>query len=230
MRESIPYSEEPKQCLIRKLANSPFVELTDGVEFDVKMQYPILLLENAEKQCFVRKEVKERLLEAQSKLPGGILIRIWDAWRPFALQEELYDKYSRKLIEQFCLEKYGEEERKRYIRQYISEPHKDEIMVPVHTTGGAVDVTLVREDGTELNMGTSFDSFSEKAHTYYYEKGEEKEIQKNRRMLYHAMCSSGFTNLPSEWWHYDYGDRFWAYYSGNAVMYEGVFTKERIYF
>ena len=43
-----------------------------------------------------------------------------------------------------------------------------------------------------------------------------------------VMTKAGFTNLPSEWWHYDYGDRFWAYYNKCSAIYEGVFTKEEI--
>lgn len=36
------------------------------------------------------------------------------------------------------------------------------------------------------------------------------------------MIKAGFTNLPSEWWHYDYGDAFWSYYTKNAVKYQGI--------
>ena len=31
------------------------------------------------------------------------------------------------------------------------------------------------------------------------------------------MHEADFTNLPSEWWHYDFGDQLWAHYSGNGV-------------
>jgi D-alanyl-D-alanine dipeptidase len=36
------------------------------------------------------------------------------------------------------------------------------------------------------------------------------------------MISAGFTNLPSEWWHYDYGTKFWAYFTGNKALYKGI--------
>lgn len=36
------------------------------------------------------------------------------------------------------------------------------------------------------------------------------------------MCNAGFTNLPSEWWHYDYGTRFWGFFTGNQALYEGI--------
>ena len=73
-------------------------------------------------------------------------------------------------------------------------------------------------------MGTGFDAFSKKTNTVYYE-GINNEIRNNRRLLYYTMIKAGFTNLPSEWWHYDYGDRFWAYYTKKPAIYRGVFLR-----
>ena len=28
------------------------------------------------------------------------------------------------------------------------------------------------------------------------------------------MLDAGFSNLPSEWWHYDFGDQLWAWHTG----------------
>jgi D-alanyl-D-alanine dipeptidase len=36
------------------------------------------------------------------------------------------------------------------------------------------------------------------------------------------MIQAGFTNLPSEWWHYDYGTKFWGYFTGNDALYKGI--------
>ena len=41
-------------------------------------------------------------------------------------------------------------------------------------------------------------------------------------MLYNVMLQSGFTNLPSEWWHYDYGTKFWGYYKKKDALYKGI--------
>ena len=40
----------------------------------------------------------------------------------------------------------------------------------------------------------------------------QRQILDNRRLLYSVMHEAGFTNLPSEWWHYDAGDQLWAHY------------------
>ena len=41
-------------------------------------------------------------------------------------------------------------------------------------------------------------------------------------MLYNVMTAAGFTNLPSEWWHYDYGDNMWAQLTGGKPFYAGI--------
>jgi D-alanyl-D-alanine dipeptidase len=38
------------------------------------------------------------------------------------------------------------------------------------------------------------------------------------------MLEAGFTNLPSEWWHYEYGDMNWAHARGQKAIYQGIFT------
>ena len=45
---------------------------------------------------------------------------------------------------------------------------------------------------------------------------------KVKTYLYNAMIKAGFTNLPSEVWHYDYGNRAWAYYNKKPAIYKGI--------
>jgi hypothetical protein len=61
-------------------------------------------------------------------------------------------------------------------------------------------------------------------------RGESADLlaKKNRRLLYHAMKKAGFTNYPSEWWHYDYGDTFWGALTGLPVKYPSVYTEDEI--
>lgn len=53
-----------------------------------------------------------------------------------------------------------------------------------------------------------------------------KRFVKNRRILYNVTIAAGFTNLPSEWWHYDYGDKFWAYFKRCKAKYKGIIDIE----
>ena len=72
MEYSIPAIEQPERCEKRNFISSPFVELIDGNEISVKMQYPLLGMKNAEKKCLLRKEVRDLLLLAQKQLPTAL--------------------------------------------------------------------------------------------------------------------------------------------------------------
>lgn len=226
--EAIPDVNDPERYTEASFSDSPFVEITSNEMFEVSMQYPVLGMDYAEEHCLVRREVYDRLVEAVGYLPEGYRLKIWDAWRPFALQDELYVKYSREIVSFFHLEECTEEERNAFILKFVSKPVADRLVPPVHTTGGAVDVTLVNAKGEEPEMGTGFDAFTDMTDTAHFEHEENERIRDNRRLLYHAMIKAGFTNLPSEWWHYDYGDRFWGFYKKQPARYRGVFTREEM--
>lgn len=239
MRE-IPEISEPQiykntdfQADLSGTADFRFVEIKETELIKTAMQYPVMGMQHSEQGCFVRKKVYEMLLLAAGMLPSGCQLKILDAWRPFALQQELYTTYSERIVKEFGLESSNEEEKRIAIRKFVSEPVKDRDIPPVHTTGGAVDLTIIGRDGKELEMGTGFDAFTEKTYTSFFEKeaetAENITIRDNRRLLYHIMTEAGFTNLPSEWWHFDYGDRFWAFYNQKPALYRGVFTREEMH-
>lgn len=70
-----------------------------------------------------------------------------------------------------------------------------------HNRGAAVDLTLADAAGQELDMGTGFDDFSERAGHGFRQLPEP--VLANRRLLRSVMQAFGFEPLASEWWHYD---------------------------
>lgn len=172
----------------------------------------------AVKDCYMREKVYQMLLKVLVLLPTGYGIKIYDAWRPFEVQRFLYDEWVHKLIAENDLDSETAEKR---ARQFVSAPGKDPQKPFVHATGGAIDLTIIDSDKKELDMGTSFDDFSSLAHTDSFENSDNEEVKNNRRLLYSVMTNAGFTNYPSEWWHYDYGDAFWASEKGLKTSHFG---------
>ena len=43
-------------------------------------------------------------------------------------------------------------------------------------------------------------------------KDISKTSQNNRKILCKIMSAHDFVNYPTEWWHFSYGDRYWAYH------------------
>lgn len=241
---------------------SPFIELGEEDGFVVEMQYVGLGMKNAVGKAFLRQEAALALKRAATFLPKGYRFKILDAWRPFALQKELFYAYREKIIVDFNLSNKSRDEQDAFVKRFVSLPERDVVHPPVHTTGGAVDLTIVDENGVSLPMGTCFDEFSDRTQTNYFEallkneisceisdsglidellnknkvfcslseKEKQLQIAFNRRLLYATMLRAGFTNLPSEWWHYDYYDRFYAYYTQTKSRYNGVFEPNDLQF
>jgi D-alanyl-D-alanine dipeptidase len=76
----------------------------------------------------------------------------------------------------------------------------------------ALDLTILDEDGRELDMGTGFDDMTELSHPKleagFLQTGALSEAQvAHRRLLREAMFQAGFVGINTEWWHFDCGDR-----------------------
>ena len=171
--------------------------------------------------CYARETVINMLQNAESFLPKGLKLKVYDAYRPICIQKNLWDYYRNYISNKFP--DLSDKEIDFKTSFFVSKPSYNINLPSLHNTGGSIDLTIVNDLGVELNMGTEFDDFSKRAWTNYYEKYDiNEEVKINRRILYNVMIESGFTNLPSEWWHYDYGTKFWAYFNNCNAKYQGI--------
>ncbi|ART79904.1 M15 family metallopeptidase [Oceanisphaera avium] len=164
--------------------------------------------------CYVRRSVLYRLYKAARLLPGGIELVVLDGWRPLAVQEYLYNSLHRIFHAQYPQDSAAEHQAR--LRQFVAPPSMDAKAPSPHLTGGAVDVTLCNSDGLLLDMGTEFDDVSALSASAAFESvikpnPRESEVIEHRRLLHSVMLQAGFSNLPSEWWHFDYGNQAWAW-------------------
>lgn len=109
----------------------------------------------------------------------GLGLMVWDAYRPLAVQQAMWDAIRDP--------------------RYVSDPS---VNAGRHTRGTAVDVTLVDRRGKPLTMPTDYDDFSEAAHVNA--KGTPATAERNARHLREAMERRGFMAFPTEWWHFDW--------------------------
>jgi D-alanyl-D-alanine dipeptidase len=92
--------------------------------------------------------------------------------------------------------------------QWFADPARGSI----HSFGMAVDVTLLDEQGRELDMGSGYDEMSPlsmpELHAEHLALGRLSAAQLAARgWLHAAMSRGGFQGIPNEWWHFDHGDR-----------------------
>jgi D-alanyl-D-alanine dipeptidase len=121
----------------------------------------------------------------------GYTALVLDALRPQRVQQQLWD----------ALEGTG-------LQMYLANPARGSI----HSYGMALDITILDEQGRELDMGTGFDDMTNLSHPALEEgfllSGELTDQQlANRRLLREGMLGAGFFGINTEWWHFDCGDR-----------------------
>ncbi|HEY9629778.1 MAG TPA: M15 family metallopeptidase [Coleofasciculaceae cyanobacterium] len=180
---------------------------------------------------YLRQTVLERLHQAQAGLQQahpGWRIQIFDAYRPLAVQQYMVDYTFAETVraEGLALEHLTEVQRQSILAQvyqFWAAPSSNPNTPPPHSTGAAVDVTLINAAGEAIDMGSPIDEMSPRSHPDYFaarlEQSEGGAALESDRALFHthrqilksAMTSAGFRQHPGEWWHFSWGDQLWAW-------------------
>ncbi|MDT9685142.1 M15 family metallopeptidase [Streptomyces sp. TRM76323] len=186
----------------------PLVDLraTDGLLVDPRQA------DDDGSYAHVRADVARRLLLAQRSLPAGIRLLVVEGFRPPALQRRYYEEYAAVMRAEHP---GAPPARIRELTSaYISPPE-----VAPHVSGGAVDLTLCADDGAELPLGTEVNATPEESggRCRTAAPGITAEARANRDLMGRALTAAGFVNYPTEWWHWSYGDRYWALLSGRPT-------------
>ena len=129
-------------------------------------------------EAYLRYGTVLKLADAAERLAeDGYAIKIWDAFRP---------TYAQFVLWEVCP-----------ISTYVADPYHS---FSSHSRGNTVDMTIVTEDGGEVEMPTEFDSFSALADRDYSDCTDE--AAKNARYLEQIMSEYGFVPYSGEWWHF----------------------------
>ena len=165
----------------------------------------------------LREGIIVKLIEAQNSLPEGMHLVIRDAFRSKEVVQKLYERYVRLLIEK---ENITEEEADVRVRFLLAMP--DDIVPPGHMTGGAIDVVLAYDDGRRVEMEVNEGSIPRSKQSWTACDDLPEEIKNNRKILLDAMIGAGFRNYAREYWHYSYGDAYWAVRRKEKVAIYGI--------
>lgn len=194
---------------------------------------------------FVRQGVCDRLIQAHHRLQAiepGWRIQIFDAYRPIVVQQFMVDFVFTEQVHRqgLCIKTLTEEQRLTILEQvyqFWAKPSLDPAAPPPHSTGAAVDVTLINDRGEPIDMGSPIDEISERSHPNYFAPAElnpgqatelnqspvhkmprahecdrpEQRYHVHRCLLRRILEQAGFHQHPNEWWHFSYGDQLWAW-------------------
>lgn len=128
-------------------------------------------------KCYLHEEAAAMLKEAIALADAiGYKFKIFDAFRPSEAQWKLWEHTPDP--------------------DFLADPNRGS----PHSRGVAIDLTLCRQDGSELEMGTLFDAFTPLSH--HGSREVSPQAQKNRHLLMGIMTSAGWDFYRNEWWHY----------------------------
>jgi zinc D-Ala-D-Ala dipeptidase len=143
-------------------------------------------------RCYLQKDVALKLVDAQKKLRAQYpyySLLVFDGARPVSIQQYMWDSVALPPGDR---------------QKYLSNPANRSL----HNYGAAVDLTIIDDDGRELDMGTPYDFFGELAHPRaegeFFAAGQLTETQlANRELLRSVMRAAGFSPIDTEWWHFN---------------------------
>lgn len=188
----IPVEQVPRHPDFRALAS------LQGVSVDLRYagtdNFAGRVLYDGIDCAWLRREAADGLAQAAAWLAEarpGHRLRVLDALRPQRVQETIWAEVAHTPA-----------------AAYFADP----VAGSIHSFGMAVDVTLLGPDGQELDMGAGFDEMHLRSHpaldAEHLALGVLSAAQVTARgWLYAAMARGGFKGIPTEWWHFDHGDR-----------------------
>ncbi len=171
---------------------------------------------------YLRRGVLNALVLAQAMLQQqhpGWRIQIFDAYRPVAVQRFMVEHTFAELLQTRQLQADALTLTQREalwaeVAQFWALPSDDPATPPPHSTGAALDITLIDEQGRRVAMGSPIDELSERSWPDHFALAQDPQAQqyhRHRTLLKTVMTAAGFRRHPQEWWHFSLGDQFWAW-------------------
>jgi zinc D-Ala-D-Ala dipeptidase len=224
-----PYQQVPIQD-----CGEPLVPIPTIAPFVLPDPHPYALLGAPYGQVspfYLRQGVLAALHQAhqylQEQQPGWRIF-IFDAYRPIPVQQFMVDHTFQELLRHRHLDIVSltpRDQQRLWEEVYTmwATPSHDPLTPPPHSTGAAIDVSLVDAERQPVWMGSEIDELSPRSHPNYFadwasqlDQDPEQQAQaelahRHRQLLCQVMEHAGFQRHPGEWWHFSLGDQLWAW-------------------
>lgn len=165
----------------------------------------------------LRESVYRKLIEAQKTLPSGLQFCVYEGYRSLKLQHKLFDDRYSQLKQEHPNWDYEQlfHETTKLVSPVTNLDGSRNI--PPHSTGAAVDIYLVDTNKKIVDMGIKVSDWMQDRDGSISKTDSSKisEVaRQNREIMSSALTKVGFVNYAGEYWHWSYGDRYWAYHVG----------------
>ncbi|MBS0288859.1 MAG: D-alanyl-D-alanine dipeptidase [Proteobacteria bacterium] len=205
--------------------NESMIDLTQQTEiaYGPAPEYP-----HNKEYTQVRKTVYEKLKAAQAKLPTGLKLCVHEGYRKLSIQEHLFRVHFQQI--QRSQPNAAYETVFNETTRLVAPARKidgSENIAP-QFTGGAVAVYLIDEKGNPVDMGIlPKDWLKDKDGQLSRSLSTKisRQARKNREIMADALRAVGFVNYPAQYWHWSYGDQYWAYQTHQDYAVYGAWQK-----
>ena len=169
-------------------------------------QYRTEMLPYTGEQVYVRQGTLQRLGRAAALLglkDDSLQLEVGYGYRALEIQTKNFEIQKERLSSQ-----YQGAELLAMTHRLVAVPE-----VAGHPAGAAVDIRITQNQ-QPLNFGTKMWEFVNDSYTF--SPYISKEAKRNRMLLRNCMIAAGFAPYDGEWWHFSYGDKEWARYTGDG--------------
>lgn len=157
---------------------------------------------------FVRDGVAKKIAKTSEALKRkGLRLKIVYGYRHPTVQKKYFDIRRREIS--LSSPTVRGDDLDALVHNFVAVPS-----VAGHPTGGAIDVTLVDEEGQDVDMGTRIADFSDPERIKTFSRSISQKQKTNRIILCDVLVQGNFAPFYGEWWHFSYGDREWACFYG----------------
>jgi D-alanyl-D-alanine dipeptidase len=162
----------------------------------------------------IRLTVYNKLIEAQKLLPQGLRFCLYEGYRSLNTQKLLFATHYQQL--QKLHPEWGPaicfEETTKLVSPITNKDGSANI--PPHSTGGAIDIYLINDKGI-VDMGICVENWLMDVNGELSATNSNKisdQAKMYRKIMHTALESVDFVNYSTEYWHWSFGDRYWAYH------------------
>lgn len=179
---------------------------------------------------WLRKTVYEKLMMAQKNLPSDLHFCLYEGYRSLSLQKLIFEKHFSNVKKRHP--EWSLEQAFLYTTQLVSPVINLDSSpnVPPHSTGAAIDVYLIDNQGQVVDMGIHpKDWLTDKEGALSLTNSQliSSIARKNRQIMSAALTAVGFVNYPTEYWHWSYGDRYWAHAKKKSYAVYGSYVAKQ---
>jgi len=209
-----------EQVVLRE-SDEPLLHLKEHLDPRIAIDLAELPIELTKEEhsgrFYLRKGIIERLNRVQASLPDEFRLCVRDPLRTEDIVWKLHRAYVANVMKE---QDVDERTADLYVRNILALP--DDPVTPGHMTGGAIDVVLLHADGSRAQMVIDYEVIPRKKQMFTDCSGLPEHVVYHRQLLKTHMEGEGFMNYFREYWHYSFGDSYWAVRRKEKVAHYGI--------